>query len=268
MTKPQSTHTHLNTPTHTIVVFLLLIYLISLCSPYPASARTTIKKTTLADGVEYWYRTDTEKTKPWFWEQIEKLVNAVIGKTDTLPFKKSTAFLVGVGKYKHLDKLTFVDADLDAMGTYLLEKGGFDEVYVARDSVVTASLVIKYMHVKFKKELDTESRLLFYYSGHGDDFGGNTGYMQFCEAKSGDPTGLDHVLEINKCDEWSQMIRAKHILFIFDCCVSGLAFSPKGDNQGHLKLADTLSGNGGRRDEGSQSLMFPRPGVGLCYCRG
>jgi formylglycine-generating enzyme required for sulfatase activity len=244
MTTPQHVHTCCSTTHHTIVAFLFLISLIFLCFPRPVNARTPIKQTTLPDGVEYWRRADTGTTKPWFWEQIEKLVNVIFGKTDALPFKKSTAFLVGVGKYKYLDKLAFVDTDLDAMRTYLLGKGGFDEVYVVRDSVVTARLVKKYMQMKFKKELGTESRLLFYYSGHGDDFGGNTGYMQFCEAKSGD--SLDHVLEINKCEEWSQMIRAKHILFIFDCCVSGLAFSPKGDAEGHLKLAGTLSGNGSR----------------------
>ena len=42
------------------------------------------------------------------------------------------------------------------------------------------------------------------------------------------------------------MLEVKHILYIFDCCVSGLAFTPKGNKDSQLKLADTLSGNGSR----------------------
>jgi hypothetical protein len=37
------------------------------------------------------------KEKSWFFKQIENLVNVMFGKTDALPFGKSTAFLVGVG---------------------------------------------------------------------------------------------------------------------------------------------------------------------------
>jgi uncharacterized caspase-like protein len=93
--------------------------------------------------------------------------------------------------------------------------------------------------------LDENSRLFFYYSGHGSDYGGKTGYMQFAEAKKND--SVHNVLAINTCEEWSKMLKIKYILFVFDCCVSGLAFTLKGNNDNHIKkLVDTMSGNGSR----------------------
>jgi formylglycine-generating enzyme len=242
MNRPQYLSTLYSIALHTF--FSLLIILCFLFLPTYSMAQTAIKHKTLSDKVEYWHRKDTKNPKPWFWQQIETLINVVFGETDTLPFKKSTAFLVGVGNYKHLDTLDFVDADLDAMRTYLLGSGGFDEVYVAKNEVVTDRLIKKHMQIKFKKELGVENRLLFYYSGHGADFGGKSGYMQFSKAEKGN--SVDHVLKIDTCEDWSRMIKAKHILFIFDCCVSGLAFTPKGDKDSRLKLAGTLSGNGSR----------------------
>jgi hypothetical protein len=118
-------------------------------------------------------------------------------------------------------------------------------VYVAQDDVVTRGLVERYMTEVFSKR-DAKDRLLFYYSGHGADNKGRTGYMQFANAEPG-RFWDDNVLAINRVEDWSRELKLQHILFIIDSCASGLAFTSKaGAEDGNKLLLQALSGNGSR----------------------
>ena len=70
--------------------------------------------------------------------------------------------------------------------------------------------------------------------------------MQFARAKNGDFFG-DQVLKISDAETWCSEIKIKHMLFIFDCCASGLAFTPRGKPGDEVQqMIATLSGNGSR----------------------
>jgi len=224
---------------------MVLSSVIALCFFSDSMAQDNIQKQTLPDGVEHWYRVG--KGKPSFFRLVENLYEVILPDEKELPFGKSVAFLVGVSEYKDkaLGDLEFVKNDLISLREYLLKNGGFDEVYVATDSIATPRLVEHYMRNEFRDKLKKEDRLLFYYSGHGADYKeeSETGYLLFSKAKSG-KYDLDNWLPINHCRNWSK-IQASHVLFIFDCCVSGLAFT-KGDHDFHTAVLRTLSGNGSR----------------------
>ena len=214
-----------------------------------AGAANDIRMEPLPDGVKHWHRIGEDEKKPYFYKLMEDVYHVFVTDADKLPFGKSVAFLVGVGDYEYLSpQLDFVQNDLAALREYLLMRGGFDSVYVAEGDFVDARLVENYMRNKFRRNLDNDDRLLFYYSGHGADDGGTTGYMQFSKAKAGifDPIQM---LAIKNTVEWSRILPAKHALFIFDCCVSGLAFSAKaGHNPYKIRqqMIATLSGSGSR----------------------
>ena len=132
------------------------------------------------------------------------------------------------------------------MRDLLLNKGGFDEVYIAQDGVVNRDLIERYVKGVIPKEMSRNDRLLFYYSGHGGDDQGDTGYMLFGGAKRGEFWG-PQVLEVNALSTWSSELKIQHVLFIVDSCSSGLAFTAKSapGNADEL-LLQTLSGNGSR----------------------
>jgi hypothetical protein len=211
----------------------------------PASAME-IHYSKLPDGVELWSRSDVELRKPTFFAELENLFNVVTGEKAALPFDRSVAFLVGVSKYQHLGpQLPFVENDVRELREFLLNQGGFDRVYVALNAVATRDLVEEYMANLFRQSLGQRDRLLFYYAGHGADLGGTTGYMQFSPARPDD--FARHVLPIHQCVQWSKFIPAKHIVFIYDCCASGLAFTSRAnDSDSHEQLVSTLSGSGSR----------------------
>lgn len=208
----------------------------------------SIGKKRLDDGVEYYYRIGATETKPWFFQQVENLLEVIIPDKTKLPFGKSVAFLVGVSKYKYLSpQLPFVKNDIEDMRYFLLTKGGFDEVYVAQEGIVDRDLIGKYMSQVFRTGLKPADRLLFYYSGHGADAGGETGYMQFANARSNEFYGTP-VMKIKEADDWCSEIKISHLLVIFDCCASGLPFTPRigGEQDYYTQMIATLSKKGSR----------------------
>jgi uncharacterized caspase-like protein len=163
---------------------------------------------------------------------------------DAPPFNKSIALLVGVGHYAHYGRLEAVQNDLNDLKEFLLLEGGFDQIYIAVNDVATPERVQQYMKNYFRKGLDKNDRLLFYYSGHGKDFGSSTGYMLFGNARPDDyVTGT---LAISEFREWSRMVPARHMLFVFDCCASGVMIAKEADADSSTRLIETLSGNGSR----------------------
>ena len=233
-----------NSPNKILFIFLFVITCLTTNISF---SQRNWNKTKLSDGVEKYYRLKSADSRPWFFKQLEEIFDVMLSQNNELPFGKSIAFLVGVSKYNYISpQLPFVENDLDDMRDFLLTTGGFDEVYVARGKIVNSTLVKKYIKQKFRSQLNTEDRLLFYYSGHGADSGGNTGYMQFSNAKRGEFYTND-VLEILAANTWCTELKIKHLLFIFDCCASGLAFTPKGTTgNGFQQMIATLSRNGSR----------------------
>jgi len=214
---------------------------------FPALSDSQIRKEKLSDGVEHWYSPQSTDPKSSLTKKFEEIYKVIFPGGRSQPFGKSIAFLVGVDKYHNLSpQLPSVENDLVQMREFLLKKAGFDELYIARNDVVNRDIIEKYVKGIFSSKMKENDRLLFYYSGHGADGQGKTGYMQFAKAEKGVFWG-QHVLAISSLEDWSREIGIKHMLFILDCCASGLAFTTKTtiDESGKL-LLQTLSGNGSR----------------------
>jgi hypothetical protein len=200
----------------------------------------------LSDGVERWYFPVPESGKSYLTRKFEEMYKVVFsGKTQ--PFGRSIAFLAGVSSYQNLrPQLPSVRNDILQMRDLLLNKAGFDEVYVAEDAVVSRDLIEHYVKGIIPAAMNKNDRLLFYYSGHGGDDKGDTGYMLFVGAQKGEFWG-PQVLDVMALSIWNSELKIQHVLFIVDSCSSGLAFTTKSapDTSDNL-LLQTLSGNGSR----------------------
>jgi hypothetical protein len=213
-----------------------------------ATSGIPIQATHLEDGVVLWTPKETATGKSFFFRTFEDLAQVVLPSRDALPFDRSIAFLVGVSNYRHLRSLPFVRNDLQDMKNYLLQQGGFDQVYVVEDESVSNALIESYMMNKFPADLRERDRLLFYYAGHGADAQGRTGYLLFANAQRGD--FARHVLAVSRVLEWGRVNRARHMLFLLDACSSGLAFTARGVARSTAdddrRLVQTMSGRGSR----------------------
>ena len=208
-------------------------------------AQSSIKYQKLENGkVDHWYHPKSQHT--WFQVQIENISN-VLWPEKQAPFGYSVALLTGVSDYKHLTPdLPSVENDLQDMREFLLQTGGFDEVFVIKNGNLNRDIVERYIKDELPKRVGKDGRLLFYFSGHGaDKTGSNTGYMQFSKAEADKFFG-NEVLAVNSVETWSNEVEVKHLLVLLDCCSSGLAFTGKGDQACDRAIINTLSGNGSR----------------------
>jgi len=205
-----------------------------------------IKKEVLQDGVEHWYVPALPNGKSYFVQKLEEAYKVVFPPKDVQAFGKSFAFLVGVSHYKYLTpQLPSVQHDIEDMRNFLLDKAGFDEVYVATDGIVNPVLVQRYIKSTLPSKMQKNDRLLFYYSGHGGDNNGNTGYLLFGNARKDE--FFDDVLEVSSLANWGYELKTPHLLIILDSCASGLGIAPKsGSSDSGKMLLQTLSGNGSR----------------------
>ncbi|MFN7921815.1 MAG: SUMF1/EgtB/PvdO family nonheme iron enzyme [Bryobacteraceae bacterium] len=192
------------------------------------------------NGVQRYDRVAATRYPSYWWQRLDELFK-LFSTTPAPPFRRSVAFLTGVGKYRYLGELKGVESDINQLRDLLLTDGGFDTVYMLREQDVKRSTIDRFMRNEFAlngRLLGVEDRLLFYYSGHGSDQQESVGYLQFSEAQPGD-FASDYVLPIGAVEEWARLNVARHFLAVLDACASGLAVKSQ-DGSGF----DGLSGEG------------------------
>jgi len=136
-------------------------------------------------------------------------------------YNKSYAFLVGIGQYQYLGKLSSPAQDVKKMEDFLKEQG-FDEIVTVQDESVTTDM-IRFPQKYFKSKIASDDRFLFYYSGHGMSVteGGRTrGYLPLTGENGKD---LRHSIAMDSLVSWMKELPARHVLVILDACFSGLA---------------------------------------------
>jgi uncharacterized caspase-like protein len=231
-----------------ISMWLFIRVVVPLCLAFSLSTAPVlaqIKSEVLKDGVEHWYIQEPPNSEAYLTRRFAEIYNVILSAQSTRPFGRSIAFLVGVSKYQNLSQLPSVLNDIREMREFLLNKAGFDEVYVVTDANVKRDLIEQYVKGILPDKMSSPDRLLFYYSGHGGDQKGN-GYMLFGGAQSGKFFGQD-VLAVSSLGDWSKELQIQHALFILDSCSSGLGFLQKsGVSDSDSLLLRTLSGNGSR----------------------
>lgn len=224
----------------------VLIGLYVIGSFFSMSAHAQIKKEVLKDGVEHWYIQENAQSDAYLARKFTEIYNIILSPQSARPFGRSIAFLVGVSQYRYLSPLPSVLNDVGEMRDFLLNKAGFDEVYVATDAIVNRDLIEQYVKDVLPGKMQKDDRLLFYYSGHGGDNQGQTGYMLFANAEKGHFYG-QYVLAVDSLNDWSRELPIRHALFILDSCSSGLGIVAKsGASDSDALLLRTLSGNGSR----------------------
>jgi formylglycine-generating enzyme required for sulfatase activity len=146
-------------------------------------------------------------------------------------YKGSYALLVGISNYTTEGwKLPGVKKDIELLKKALEQHGFY--VVTAMD-VDLDGLEKVYEDFKLRYGLDPDNRLLFYFAGHGytikppwasEDQRDWSGVLVARDAPhpEEDQKGfLSHVFYIERFASLAREIYAKHVLFVFDSCVSG-----------------------------------------------
>ncbi len=140
-------------------------------------------------------------------------------------YEQSWAIVVGVNDYRHgHGRLINAVNDATAVAAILRDTHGFNEVHTLYDGAATRRNLMGWLRDELPARTGEHDRVLFFFAGHGvtqEGRRGNTrGYLVPVDAESG--FYADYI-EVRELAFACGAMPAKHILFILDCCFSGVA---------------------------------------------
>lgn len=142
-------------------------------------------------------------------------------------YSSSHALIIGIDQYINQGGLGGAVNDAVALANLLQDEFRFpaDQVHLLTDREATQQVVRENLEL-VAQESHTDDRFIFFFAGHGltrhTPDGQKIGYVAAVESEN---DRWHTFLSINEIIDYSRFIAAKHILFIFDCCFSGLALT-------------------------------------------
>ncbi len=158
-----------------------------------------------------------ERQEESYLQQVTKWWNAY--------FNSSYAIIIAIGEYDYNSPLPVQD-DAKKMKDFLLSSGEYDEVIILQNADATFQTIRYFMEAYFPQKMkDGRHRFLFYFTGHGIQRAGYgdkpIGYLQLKGATTEPNT---EEIDMSQLENWAKKLRfANHMLFLIDCCFSGLA---------------------------------------------
>jgi tetratricopeptide (TPR) repeat protein len=141
-------------------------------------------------------------------------------------YGKSFAIVIGINQYEKWPGLEFAEADANAVKN-ILEKTGFDDITLITDKEATQRRILTELFHRLPEKVDRNDRILFYFAGHGqtEDLpgGGKKGYIIPSDAET--DSYASTAVSMEQIRGLSSRIAAKHIIYVMDCCYSGLGLN-------------------------------------------
>ncbi len=139
-------------------------------------------------------------------------------------YEDSEALIIANSTYSNADGWPPLN-DIPRQAMFIreaLERQQFRVKVVSNADYLTLSQTIRSFVVKKRSR---EARVLVYFAGHGWSDGDGGGYIVPVKSSaSNDPNLTSGLVSMSEIVEWSYRSSAKHVLFVFDSCFSGLVF--------------------------------------------
>ncbi len=144
-------------------------------------------------------------------------------------YDESLAVIVGINAYTHLQHLHGAVNDASAVAELLFNRFAFDRqnVSILLDQEATQQNICDRLEI-VSQRAQSDDRVFFFFAGHGMTrkavSGAEIGYVATVESE---PDNWSTCLRIEDITRYSNLIAAKHILYVFDSCFSGLALTTR-----------------------------------------
>ncbi|MCO6045829.1 caspase family protein [Aeoliella sp. ICT_H6.2] len=182
-------------------------------------------------------------------------------------YRRSHALVIGINDYKHASPLGYAVNDANSVADFLRTNFSFasKDVQVLLDQDATRSAIHK-SFLRFSGEAThVDDRLFVFFAGHGHTERSKRGDVGYLVPSDGDPDDLSTLIRWDTLTRDSDLIEAKHILFVMDACYGGLAIT-RALKPGSIRfLKDMLQRvsrqvlTAGKADELVADLGGPRP---------
>lgn len=156
-------------------------------------------------------------------------------------YSGSHALIIGIDAYKNLRPLSYAVNDARAVAALLTSKLGFPEerVHLLLNEDATRDSVMR-SYLSYTDSTHKDDRVLIYFAGHGHTTTGNRGETGFLVPVDGELDDLSTLIRWDELTRSSDLIPAKHMLFVMDACYGGLVFSRSPIPPGSRRLLSSM----------------------------
>lgn len=150
------------------------------------------------------------------------------GSISTRPdafYGKSVAVVIGVNLYEKWPVLEFAVNDAVAV-KQKLEATGFNQVILITDQDATMRRILTVLWHDLPRMVDRNDRVLIFFAGHGQTEEKNGRQAGYIIPVDGDMAEFaETAISMEQLRGLSSRIPAKHLLYVMDCCYSGLGLA-------------------------------------------
>lgn len=137
----------------------------------------------------------------------------------------SWALIVGINSYRHVSPLGYARNDAEVVAKTIRERFRFPEenVFLLLDEAATRQAILESFLEFSGSRVSENDRIFVFFAGHGYTQRGRRGEVGYLVPVDGNPDNLASLIRWDDLTRNSDLIAAKHILFIMDACYGGLA---------------------------------------------
>ncbi|EBD9558365.1 caspase family protein [Salmonella enterica] len=142
-------------------------------------------------------------------------------------YTNSRALIIGINKYKNVPPLSYAVNDAMEIKDLLINEFNFPEENIAFliNEEASKDNILKSFARLTKDDIELDERIFIFYAGHGETRSGIYGEVGFLVPHDSVIEDLSTFIRWDELTKNSELIRAKHILFIMDACYGGLALT-------------------------------------------
>lgn len=140
-------------------------------------------------------------------------------------YTNSWAICIGINAYANLGTLQTACSDAEEFSKLLINKFSFppkNVKLILNSSATKNNILHEYLSLCEQTQLD--DRVIFFFAGHGHTLTGHRGEVGFLLPQDATRDDISTYIRWDELTKGSELIPAKHMLFILDACFSGLAF--------------------------------------------
>ncbi|MDH1731273.1 caspase family protein [Pseudomonas chengduensis] len=142
-------------------------------------------------------------------------------------YAQSHALIIGINKYAQVSPLAYAVNDAEEIRELLVTELDFpaQNVTCLLDEQATKDEILKAYFRYANEDVGLDDRLFVFFAGHGHTVTGSRGEIGFLVPHDATLSDLSTFVRWDDLTKNSELIRAKHILFVMDACYGGLALT-------------------------------------------
>ncbi len=142
-------------------------------------------------------------------------------------YSNSRALVIGINNYKNVSPLSYAVSDASEIRDILINELNFDpsNVTYLSDKNATKANIEKEFLKYTKDDVGFDERIILFYAGHGHTKTGLRGEIGYLVPFDAEISELSTLIRWDDLTKNTELIPAKHMLFIMDACYGGLALT-------------------------------------------